>query len=157
MSKCSSISSPSPLRIGVDAMVRNKAVQYGIEAMLYIAKALAGGRTEGIQAGEVAKAHGLPVAYAAKVMSQLARQRLLRSDRGPLGGFKLAVDAKNLTLLQIHEVLDGPLAWKDDVEQSNMSQDTKNTLVEIYSDAADAVIKVLNVKLSTLIQTKVGA
>jgi|GEM_PF-1415475 len=138
-------------------MIKNKAVQYGIEAVLHIARRNAEGHMKGVQAKEIAEAHDLPVAYAAKVMSQLARQRILRSDRGPQGGFRIAVDLKELTLLQIHEAIDGPLDWAKDVEQSDMAEGTQDTLVEFYSAASDAVRKALSVKISTLIRDKVGA
>ncbi len=75
-------------------MFRNKASTYAVLAVLEIAKRRLAGSMSGIQAGEIAEVYGLPTAYAAKVMSQLARSRILRSDRGPRGGFQLVRDAK---------------------------------------------------------------
>jgi Rrf2 family protein len=53
----------------------------------------------------------LPVsaAHLAKVLQRLARLGLLDSVRGPRGGFRLARDPKNMSLLEVYEAVDGPL------------------------------------------------
>ena len=63
-------------------MLQSKAAMYGVLAVVEIAKRQATG-ARGVQAHEVAKAFGLPGAYGAKVMSQLAKAGILQSGRGP--------------------------------------------------------------------------
>ena len=49
-------------------------------------------------------------AHLAKVLQRLAHAGLLRSERGPGGGFTLARPGKEVTLLQVYETIEGPLA-----------------------------------------------
>jgi len=89
-------------------MIRNKAAAYGLLAIYEIAKRHRGTTNpSGIQAGEVAQKYKLPVAYAAKIMSQLARRGILRSDRGPHGGFRLNRSPDKINLWDILDAVGG--------------------------------------------------
>lgn len=48
--------------------------------------------------------------HLAKVMQRLTRADLVRSVRGPKGGFVLAVDPDQTTMLDVFEAIDGPIA-----------------------------------------------
>lgn len=58
----------------------------------------------------VARATGLSVATAAKLLNMLARGGLLVSTRGAAGGFRLARPAAGISLADIVEAVDGPIA-----------------------------------------------
>lgn len=82
-------------------MVRNKAVSYAVMAMVDIAERNRGEGPMEVQAADLATRLGFPTAYTAKVLSSLARAALLRSDRGPRGGFQLARSPQEITLFDI--------------------------------------------------------
>lgn len=124
-------------------MFRNKASTYAVLAVLEIAKRRQAGATTGIQAGDIAETYGLPTAYAAKVMSQLARSRILRSDRGPRGGFQLVRDAKDITMLEVIEAVNGIIDGRQDAEQSGAPEDIQNGLADVFGSATDKVREVL--------------
>ena len=54
---------------------------------------------------QIAKATGTPEPFAAKVLQQLVKSKLLDSYKGPSGGFKLVKN--NIALFDIVEAIDG--------------------------------------------------
>lgn len=53
----------------------------------------------------------LPVSknHLAKVMQRLSRAGLVSSTRGPTGGFVLAKEPEQITLLEVYEAVEGPI------------------------------------------------
>ena len=52
----------------------------------------------------------LPRDYLAKIFASLARARLVRPVRGKRGGYELARDPARISLLEVIEAVEGPLA-----------------------------------------------
>lgn len=76
----------------------SSTAQQAIHAVICIA-----GSTEAgpVRADEIAAAIGCPRNYLSKTLHLLTRARVLRSERGPRGGFRLAVPADRLTLARV--------------------------------------------------------
>ncbi|MHC4573937.1 MAG: RrF2 family transcriptional regulator [Planctomycetota bacterium] len=58
---------------------------------------------------DISKKYNIPLEYLLKILQQLVKANLLRSKRGPRGGFSLAKPLKKITLLQVIEAVDGPM------------------------------------------------
>ena len=67
--------------------------------------------TEGrlASASSIAGHLGKSEAHLSKVLMQLAKVGLVKSSRGARGGFALARDPEDVTLLEIVEMFDGPI------------------------------------------------
>jgi FeS assembly SUF system regulator len=80
---------------------------YAVVTMSAAARHCGGGRTS---AGELAAETGLPAPTVAKLVSRLTAAGLLRSTRGAHGGLQLARPAAAITLADIVEAVEGPIA-----------------------------------------------
>lgn len=88
-------------------MIRiNKLTDYGLVIMAYFAKA----PTQAMNAAEVADATQIPVPTVSKILKSLAQQGLLESHRGAKGGYQLRRDASAISLVEVIEALEGPIA-----------------------------------------------
>ena len=83
----------------------SNSCRYGIRAVIYLAnQPLSGGKT-GIK--KISKDLHLPTPFLAKILQQLAKQKILSSSKGPHGGFSLLKDPRKITLLDIVNTIDG--------------------------------------------------
>ncbi len=80
---------------------------YAVVTMGAAARHCGGGRTS---AAELAAETGLPAPTVAKLVSRLSAAGLLRSVRGAGGGLQLARPAAAITLADIVEAVEGPIA-----------------------------------------------
>jgi len=84
----------------------SRSAEYALIAAGYIADNHQDGA---ILATKISNEYGVSVGYLLKILQQLVRAGVLRSKRGPRGGFALARPPEHITLLQLIEALDGPL------------------------------------------------
>jgi FeS assembly SUF system regulator len=80
---------------------------YAVVTMSAAARHCGGGR---VSASELAAETGLPVPTVQKLVSRLSAAGLLRSVRGTGGGLQLARPAAAITLADIVEAVEGPIA-----------------------------------------------
>jgi len=60
-----------------------------------------------LSAGRLAEYHGVPTPYLAKHLQALSRAGILESVPGPRGGYRLARLARDITVLDVVEAVDG--------------------------------------------------
>jgi Rrf2 family protein len=58
---------------------------------------------------DVAQAQGIPVSFLENILTQLRSSGVVRSQRGPEGGYWLAQPAAEVSLAQIIRAVEGPL------------------------------------------------
>jgi Rrf2 family protein len=81
------------------------AVSIGIHCAAYLA-AYPG---ELVNAKEMVRVLGVSKPHLHKIMGLLRNHGMVRTTRGPKGGFMLAKPASKITLLDIYEAIEGPL------------------------------------------------
>ena len=84
-------------------MFFSRPCQHAIRALVYLATCQ-GEAPRNVQ--EIAAAENLPAPALAAVLQNLSRAGLIRSHKGPRGGFALARSPADMTLYQIMEVVD---------------------------------------------------
>lgn len=85
-------------------MLYSRSTEYAIRALIPLSQAPEGKYT---MVKTIAEQEEIPTHFLAKILQQLARKGLLRSSKGPMGGFALRVPASDICLLDIVEALDG--------------------------------------------------
>ena len=70
---------------------------------------LASAPDEVVTTGDIAESLRASEAHLSKVLQRLNKAGLVKSVRGPQGGFKLAKKPEAITLLDIYEAMEGPL------------------------------------------------
>ena len=92
-------------------------VDYAIRALAELAVAGDGP----VKAEQIADAQDIPINFLRDIMRELRRVRIVRSQRGPEGGFVLGRPAEDISLADIFRAVDGPLAEVRDQSLSEMS------------------------------------
>ena len=82
-----------------------KAEEYGIFGTLFLAEADAG---RVVPLSEISQTMDIPEKFLAKIFQSLSKGGIIRSHRGVRGGFTLARDAKDITVRQVLETIQGP-------------------------------------------------
>ena len=79
---------------------------YSVRAMLHLARHSGKGRQK---AREIAAEMGIPDRFLTQILANLVREGLLTAVAGPDGGYELASDAGEITLLEVVEAAEGPI------------------------------------------------
>ena len=90
-------------------MTINRSTAYAILAVGYIAQHR---KQDLIPAETISEQYNIPLLYLLKIMKDLAKANVLRSKRGPHGGYCLARTPKKINLLQVIEAVEGPVSEK---------------------------------------------
>lgn len=86
------------------SIIFSRQCEYAMQAVLYLALKQ---ENEMTSIKELTKKLSIPYHFLAKILQGLTRKGILISHKGPAGGFKLASPAKEITMLQIVEAIDG--------------------------------------------------
>lgn len=91
----------------------NKKTEYALIAMVYMAEKVTDIPHAVISAREVAQAYRLPYQLLAKVMQQISGRGLIKSVQGMKGGYILARRPNTISVADVVETFDGPVAVAD--------------------------------------------
>jgi Rrf2 family protein len=128
----------------------NRSTEYALLAVGHIAK----NQGDGVVLSEdVAKQYDIPLEYLLKILQQLVRANVLRSKRGPGGGFSLAKPTNKITMLEIIEAVAGRLT-----SELNLPKQGRNSKygVKVQQTYNKAISRTRNVILKTKLSSLLG-
>ena len=96
----------------------SRSIGYALIAAGYVAMNC---KDRAVLSSTIAKEYGIPLEYLLKILQQLVRAGVLRSKRGPRGGFTLAKPAEEISMLEVIESVDGPM-----ISHLHLAELTKN-------------------------------
>ena len=111
-------------------------------------------------ARHIAEEEQIPAHFLAKILQELTRKGLLRSNKGPSGGFALRVPASQIRLLDLVEALDGP-ALAESLDEAPWTLDSWRDLHSRIMDYLERntiadVVKALEIKKTAAGKSKRG-
>lgn len=87
-------------------MIITRATEYAIRAILYMSRQAAG---EIVYKKDICKAQDITPAFLTKILQPLIKDGIVGSQRGVGGGFFLAKDPAEITLLDVIKSQEGPV------------------------------------------------
>jgi len=145
-------------------MFLSKSFGYALRGILYIAVMQDENRK--VQIDEIATKLSVPKHFLGKIMQQIVKAGLLKSTKGPYGGFSLAAETLNTPVIKLVEITDGmeqfsmcvlsfkycnglnpcPLHFEmENVKKNYLNVFSKNTLGDLLKDGKSELLKSLAV------------
>ncbi len=125
-----------------------RAANYAIHAVVFMA---AQKHNRPMASHQIAEARGIPERFLLKVLKPLVSVRVLRSVKGPNGGYRLAKPPTDISLLEILEAVDGPVRGQESYPGEQTDGQLNKRLDQICNQAAEQVRRQLQkVRVSDL-------
>ena len=123
-------------------MILSRTSRYALRATAYLAEQTA--RERPTPVAEIAQALDVPRNYLSKILHQLAQRGVLLSERGPHGGFRLAMPPAELKLIAIVEPVEPQFAQRQCLlGRPVCSDDSPCAAHEHWQEVSDAVSRFL--------------
>lgn len=114
-----------------------RQADYAVRAVLHLAR----NGDQRIATSKIAEEQRIPPSFLAKIISQLSIAGLLHTSRGAHGGVTLARDAKEITLLEVVEAIDGPIQLNECVGDNGIcSFDDTCPLRPVWCEAQEDLV-----------------
>ncbi len=114
-----------------------RQADYAVRAVLHLSRT----GDQRTATSVIAEEQRIPPSFLAKIISQLSIAGLLHTSRGARGGVTLARDAKDITLLEVIEAIDGPIKLNECVGDSGTCSFEENCpLRPVWCDAQEELV-----------------
>lgn len=109
------------------------ASSYALHAVVYMAKEKA---KEPLASHVIAEAKGIPERFLLKILKPLVAAGVLRSTKGPRGGYVLARPPSEITMLEVVEAVDGPIRGHVGFAAQNGGRTLNRKLEQVCTEVA---------------------
>jgi Rrf2 family protein len=109
---------------------------YAVRAVIELAGS---GQGSPRKVDEVAQAQGIPVSFLENILTQLRSSGIVRSQRGPEGGYWLAQPPEQVNLAQVIRAVEGPLVGvrgqpPEEVEYSGTAESLQQVWIALRAN-----------------------
>ena len=127
--------------------------EYGLRGLLFLARQTS---EKAVLISEVSRAQKIPESFLAKIFQRLSKAGLLKSVRGTGGGFYLGRPAGEITMREVIEVLEGPIAINRCLmRKTACDEEEECPLHEAWERAQQGLLEVLgNTTMEDLAKSK---
>ena len=127
----------------------NRTAHYGLISAAYTAQ---NAETDRVTSSKISKEHNIPLDYLIKLLQRMVKANILRSKRGPKGGFTLARPAKEITLLEIIEASGGPISSQFALAELAGNAEFSIEMEKVFIKASEKAASILSrAKLSQMV------
>ena len=127
----------------------SKKSRYGITALIDLAVYA---KDQCVQLSSIAERNNISVKYLEQIFSSLRKAGLVRSVKGPQGGYLLAKSPESITVADVIYALDGSYLLEDErsvvsgADEKGISTAIQKLLIEQMNDQTDRLLKQLTLR-----------
>ena len=125
-------------------MISNRC-KYALKSLIYIARQ---DKDKNVLSSEISKEENIPKKFLENILRDLKNAQFLTSRRGARGGYRLNKNPKEVTLIEIIRLMDGPIALLPCVSlmyhqtcDTCMSEESC-TIRDVFVEVRDATLSV---------------
>ena len=129
----------------------SRKIDYAVRAMVHLAS-LPDGKV--VPFREIGRQMDVPEDFLAKILKTLVDHGLVRSSRGPHGGYRLARAASTINVLEVIEAAEGPVAINVCLDEDDgCKRQGFCTITPVWQEAQDRMLEVFR---ATTLDTLAG-
>jgi len=123
------------------ALVITRATEYAIRTIIFLARQP---RETIVLKKDICRTQNVTPAFLTKILQPLIKKGIVSSQRGVGGGFLLARDPQDISILDLLEAQEGPLSLNHCLTDENAcNRDAYCAAHQVWSEAQAAMIRVL--------------
>jgi Rrf2 family protein len=116
--------------------------EYGLRGLLFLAQHPS---EKMVLVSEISKNQNIPETFLAKIFQRLSKAGLLRSSRGLRGGFSLGKPAGRITMREVIEAIEGPIALNRClVREGECEEEEDCPIHRVWEQAQQCVVEILD-------------
>jgi Rrf2 family protein len=118
----------------------SRKIDYGLRAMIYLSSIP---MESVVPFREIARQMDVPEDFLAKILKTLVDQGLVKSTRGPHGGYALARIPADISFLDVIEAVEGPVALNVCLDgEDACGHSTSCTMVDVWREGQERMLDV---------------
>jgi len=117
----------------------SRKIDYGLRAMIYLASVPDGAV---VPFREIGRRMSVPEDFLAKILKHLVDRGLVRSTRGPHGGYALARPAADISFLDVIEAVEGPVALNVCLDDEGCGREPSCTMASVWREGQEKMLEV---------------